>query len=70
MVLVGSKKLKGISFEEITALIDEDREFREAMIRLLARDHAEDYLKQVNLNVGALSELSARVVSSAKEWQD
>ena len=70
MVLIGSKKLAGLSFEDLTKVLDEDKEIRAALIRHLAKDHAEDFLTHVNVNAKVLSNLSARVVSSAKEWQE
>ncbi|HJK89865.1 MAG TPA: hypothetical protein RMG95_11660 [Polyangiaceae bacterium LLY-WYZ-15_(1-7)] len=70
MVEALSKKLKGLSFEDLAEVIAEDREFREALIKHIAKDHAEDYLGEVNVNARVLAGLSARVVSSNKEWQE
>ena len=70
MVEAISKKLKGLSFEDLASALKEDEELRGALIKHIAKEHSDDYLGEVNINARVLKGLSARVISSNKEWQE
>lgn len=70
MVLLKDDKFKGINLDDLTDAISKDPELRAALVRHIAKNHAEDYLSEVNINARAFSGVSARFISSNKEWQE
>ncbi len=70
MVEAANKVVSKFNFDELTAELGHNAELRQALIAHLAKDHAREYLAQVNINAGLLHDISARFISSAKEWQE
>ena len=71
MVLDQSKKIESQpTFEDIEKALKANPELRRAVLKVLARDHAKDFLAHVNIKANLLNELSTGFVSSDKEWQE
>jgi hypothetical protein len=55
---------------DIMDRLKSDAQARAEVVKMLARDFPDEFLKQVNVDTSKLRDISAQFISSNKEWQE